>query len=124
VEAAARVRAGEAYDFVALAADALAKLEVEGHLVAGSRVGIARSGIAVAVAQGARHRLFDRSELIHVPGIHVLGLLPAAIRSMTTFSGAICATAAHADAARQWLVFAASPATQSCKRLHGLEPAP
>lgn len=187
VEAAMRVRAGEAYDFVALAADALAKLEAEGHVVAGSRVDIARSGIAVALARGARapdisseeavrkavtqaraigystgpsgvylQGLFQRwgiakehlvqapagipvgvliecgdvelgfqqlSELIHVPGIQVAGLLPPPIQSMTTFSGAICATAANADLARQWLGYLESPATESCKRLNGLEPA-
>ena len=49
VEAAARVRAGEACDFVVLAADALAKLEADGHVVRGSRVDVAASGMAVAV---------------------------------------------------------------------------
>jgi len=53
VDAAARVRAGGKYDFVALASDALAKLETEGHVVAGTHRDIARSGIAMAVAAGA-----------------------------------------------------------------------
>src|SRR5258708_39911303 len=54
VDAAARVRAGEKYDFVALASEAIAKLAAEGHVVAGTHRDIARSGIAMAVAAGAR----------------------------------------------------------------------
>jgi len=53
VDAAARVRAGERCDFVVLAADAIARLEAEGHVVAGTRTVVARSGIAVAVPAGA-----------------------------------------------------------------------
>jgi molybdate transport system substrate-binding protein len=54
VDAAARVRGGQTYDFVSLASDALAKLEAEGHVVPGTRRDIARSGIAIAVAKDAR----------------------------------------------------------------------
>jgi molybdate transport system substrate-binding protein len=54
LEAAARVRAGQACDFVVLAADAIAKLEAEGHVVAGSRADIANAGIAVAVREGTQ----------------------------------------------------------------------
>ena len=53
IEAAGRVRAGEPWDFIVIAADAVAKLEAEGHVVAGSRIDIANCGIAVAVRQGA-----------------------------------------------------------------------
>ena len=53
IEAAARVRAGEPWDFIVIAADAIAKLESEGHVVAGSAAAVANSGIAVAVKQGA-----------------------------------------------------------------------
>lgn len=53
VDAAKRVRAGEAFDVVLLAEDALAKLEAEGHLVAGSRVGFTVSSLAVAIPEGA-----------------------------------------------------------------------
>ena len=53
VEAAKRVREGEPWDFIVIAADAIAKLESEGHVVAGSRVDVANSGIAVAVREGA-----------------------------------------------------------------------
>jgi molybdate transport system substrate-binding protein len=55
VEAARRVLAGEAFDFVVLAADAIEPLEAAGRVVQGSRIGVARSGIAVAVAAGGAH---------------------------------------------------------------------
>ena len=53
VDAARRVRAGEAVDAVVLAADVIDQLEHEGRIVAGSRVDLARSGVAVAVRAGA-----------------------------------------------------------------------
>jgi len=54
VDAARRVRDGEAFDFVVLAAAAIEALTTGGHLVADSRVDLARSDIAIAVAAGAR----------------------------------------------------------------------
>ena len=53
VDAAKRVRAGEAFDVVVLASDVIDKLAAEGRIVAGSRVDLARSGVAVAVRAGA-----------------------------------------------------------------------
>lgn len=53
VDAAKRVRAGEALDLVILAEDVIAKLESEGHLAAGSRVAFVRSQMAMAVRAGA-----------------------------------------------------------------------
>jgi molybdate transport system substrate-binding protein len=53
VDAAKRVAAGEAFDIVFLAADAIDKLVATGHLLAGSRVDLVRSGVAVAVKAGA-----------------------------------------------------------------------
>lgn len=53
VDAARRVQAGEAFDAVLLASDAIDKLTATGHVLAGSRVDLARSGVAVAVAAGA-----------------------------------------------------------------------
>jgi molybdate transport system substrate-binding protein len=52
VDAAKRVQAGEAFDVVFLASDAIDKLVAGGHAVAGSRVDIVRSGVAVAVKAG------------------------------------------------------------------------
>lgn len=53
VDVARRVRNGEPFDFVVLASDAIEQLAADGHVDAGSRVDVARSGIAVAVASGA-----------------------------------------------------------------------
>ena len=53
VDAAKRVRAGEPFDVVVLADDVIAKLEAEGHLLAGSVAGFVRSPMALAVRAGA-----------------------------------------------------------------------
>lgn len=53
VDAAKRVAAGEPFDAVLLAADAIDKLVAGGHALAGSRVDLVRSGVAVAVKRGA-----------------------------------------------------------------------
>ena len=53
VDAAKRVQAGEAFDGVVLAANAIDQLTLAGRIVAGSRVDLVRSGVAVAVRRGA-----------------------------------------------------------------------
>jgi len=190
VDAAQRVAAGEAFDAVFLAADAIDKLIAGGSVVAGSRVDLVRSGVAVAVRAGAPRpdiasvdalrravlgarsigystgpsgtqlvKLFERwgildavrdrlvqakagvpvgasvaagevelgfqqlSELMSLPGIDVLGPLPTAIQITTNFSGAVCAKAHNADAARAMLAFMASPEAASIKQRHGMESA-
>ena len=54
VDAAKRVQAGEAFDVVVLASEAVDKLIASGH-VANGRVDLVRSGVAVAVRAGAPH---------------------------------------------------------------------
>jgi molybdate transport system substrate-binding protein len=53
VDAAKRVQAGEAFDIVFLASDAIDKLVVAGHLDASSKINLADSGVALAVRAGA-----------------------------------------------------------------------
>jgi molybdate transport system substrate-binding protein len=53
VDVAKRVLEGEAVDVVVLAADAIDKLIAAGKVLAGSRVDIVKSGVAVAVRAGA-----------------------------------------------------------------------
>ncbi len=53
VDAAKRVQAGEAFDVVILASDAIDKLAAAGHVLADSKVDLVRSGVAVAVQAGA-----------------------------------------------------------------------
>ena len=187
VEAAKRVRAGERYDLVFLADEALAKLETERFLEEGSRQGIAESAIAVAVPDGAptpaiaseaavrdailaapsigfstgpsgdhllglfarwgisetvRPRIVlappgvpvaallasgqaalgfqQRSELMHAPGIRIVGELPREIQKMTLFAGAMLASSTN-EPARKWLAFVASADAAEAKRRHGLE---
>lgn len=55
VDAARRVAAGEAFDAVFLAADAIDKLIAAGHVVPGSRVDLVASGVAIAVRAGTPH---------------------------------------------------------------------
>ncbi len=52
VDAAKRVQAGEAFDGVVLAANAIDKLMASGQVLAGSRADLVRSGVAVAVPAG------------------------------------------------------------------------
>ncbi len=187
VDAARRVAAGEAFDLVVLAADAIDTLLASGHLLPGGRVDLVQSGVAVAVQAGAPRpdigseaalraavlaaprigystgpsgtqllKLFDRwgitaqlqgrlvqapagvpvgslvadgtvalgfqqlSELIHLPGIHLLGPMPPAVPINTIFAGAVATTSGQADAVRALLVWLASPATASAKQRHGM----
>jgi molybdate transport system substrate-binding protein len=55
VDAAKRVLAGETFDVVVLASDAIDKLVAAGSVVAGSKVDLVQSGVAVAVKTGAAH---------------------------------------------------------------------
>ena len=190
VDAARRVQAGEAFDIVVLAANALSQLEAAGKTVAGSTVALVRSGVSVAVPAGAppldisteqavkaavlaattlgystgpsgTHLLqtFERwgildtvrerivqappgvpvarlvaqgevalgfqqlSELLHAPGITIVGPLPPGMQLMTTFSAALATTCQQPVAARALLAYLASPAADEAKRRQGMEPA-
>lgn len=190
VDAARRVAAGEPFDVVVLAADAIDGLTAGGHVLAGSRRGVVRSDVAVAVRAGAPHpdigsadalqrallaartighstgpsgtallQLFERwgvaealrarvvqappgvpvgslvargeveigfqqrSELMHLEGVDVLGGMPPGTEIVTVFAGAVGAASAQPGAARALLDFLASPATAEAKRRHGMEPA-
>ena len=190
VDAAKRVVAGEAFDIVALASDAIAKLAASGHVVADTRADLVHSAVVVAVPASAPvpditteaalkaavlaaptlgystgpsgvqlAALFERwgiaqeiaprivtpppgtsvgslvakgevalgfqqlSELLHVPGIQIVGPLPPAIQITTTFSAGVGTHSQQVDAARALLAYLASPAAADAKRKQGMEPA-
>lgn len=52
VDAAKRVVAGEVFDLVALASDAIEKLAASGHVAGDSRIDMVRSAVAVAIPAG------------------------------------------------------------------------
>jgi len=190
VDALRRVQAGEAFDVAVLAADAIDKLLASGHVVAGSKVDLARSDVAIAVRAGAPRpdvasgdalrnavlsarsvgystgpsgvallKLFERwgiadavrlrivqappgvpvgklvadgavelgfqqlSELMHLPGIELLGTMPSGCEIVTVFSGGVCAASARARAAQDLLAYLRSPEAADAKRRQGMEPA-
>ena len=83
----------------------------------------ARAGVPVGslVASGEVALGFQqRSELIGLAGITLLGDLPAPVQIDTIFSGAVAATSQQADAVRALLAWLASPATAAAKQRHGM----
>jgi molybdate transport system substrate-binding protein len=64
VDAAKRVQAGEAFDVVVLASDAIDKLVAAGKVVDGSKADVARSGVAVAVRAGAPRPSIDSEDAV------------------------------------------------------------
>jgi molybdate transport system substrate-binding protein len=64
VDAARRVQAGEAFDVVVLASDAIDKLIASGRVLAGSKVDLVRSGVAVAVKAGAARADISTEEAV------------------------------------------------------------
>ena len=59
VDALKRVEAGEQFDVVVLASDAIDKLIAAARVVAGSKVDVARSGVAIAVRAGGARPVVD-----------------------------------------------------------------
>ncbi len=198
VDALKRVQAGEPFDAVVLAADAISQLVQSGQVSAASVTHLVQSPVAVAVQAGAPVpsldtedsvkqavlqvaaagqqvgystgpsgaallRLFSHwgitqqmnghtlqappgvpvgtlvaqgrvslgfqqlSELLHLPGITVVGVLPPAVAIVTTFTGAVCTASRHANtpasAAHAWLQFMAGPQATAVKQRHGMQPA-
>ena len=63
------------------------------------------------------------SELMHLPGIDVLGPLPEAIQITTIFAGGVAAASKQPEAARALLAFLAAPETAAIKQANGMAPA-
>lgn len=91
-----------------------------------SRIVVPPPGVPVGalVARGECELGFQQlSELLNVPGIVVLGALPDAIQSITTFSAAIASGSQQVAAAQALLKYLSSPVTAAVKQRHGMQPA-
>ena len=94
--------------------------EIKGRIVT------APPGVPVGslVAKGEVELGFQQlSELMHLPGIDVLGALPQEVQIVTIFSGGVCAASSQPQAARDLLAFMASSVADDAKRRQGMEPA-
>jgi molybdate transport system substrate-binding protein len=80
--------------------------------------------VGTLVARGDVELGFQQlSELMHLPGIDVIGLLPPEIQVTTVFSSAVCTASNSSAAAKAFLSFLASSEADAAKRRHGMEPA-
>jgi len=80
--------------------------------------------VGTLVARGEVELGFQQlSELMHLPGIDVIGPLPAEIQVMTVFSAAVCTASKCPAAAKALLSFLASSEADAAKRRHGMESA-
>jgi molybdate transport system substrate-binding protein len=80
--------------------------------------------VGTLVARGDVELGFQQlSELMHLPGIDVIGHLPPEIQAATIFSAAVCNTSRCPAASAAFLAFLASPEADAAKRGHGMEPA-
>ncbi len=64
VEAAKQVAAGEPFDAVVLASGAIERLITQGHIVAGSRVDIVKSPMAIAIRAGTQRPAIDSEDSV------------------------------------------------------------
>lgn len=80
--------------------------------------------VGASVARGEAAIGFQQmSELLPVPGIDIIGPLPADIQEVTTFSAALHAQTQVADAARELMAFLRAPAAHAIIRSKGMAPA-
>ena len=86
----------------------------------------ARPGVPVGalLVQGAVALAFQQhSELMHLGGIEILGLMPPGAEIVTTFSAAQCKCSRQAEAVQALLTFLRSGVISDVKRRHGMSPA-
>lgn len=80
--------------------------------------------VASLVAQGQADLGFQQlSELMHVPGIEIVGPLPPEIQAVTVFAAGIAATSKQPEEARALISFLASQDTAIVKRDQGMDAA-
>lgn len=78
--------------------------------------------VGTLLARGEVDLAFQqRSELMNVEGIEIVGPLPDDVQALTIFSAGICRTSSQADAVRRLIDFLNSPAAEATKQYHGME---
>jgi molybdate transport system substrate-binding protein len=98
------------------------RLGIAGQMRAKSRR-IESEPVGVAVARGDAELGFQQiSELRPVPGVEVIGPLPAAVQRITIFSAASGAGSANLGGGRALIAFLASPAASAAIAKSGMEP--
>lgn len=91
------------------------------------RIVVAPPGVPVgALVAGGQVELGfqQRSELLHIKGVDIVGPLPSQIQIVTTFSAAVGARSPQPESAEALISFLSLPATADAKRRQGMEPAP
>jgi molybdate transport system substrate-binding protein len=86
------------------------------------RITVAPPGVPVAslLARGEIDLAFQQLSELAGDGVHVVGLLPPEIQSITTFSGGVARTSSQPEAARRLLDYMAAPGLDALKRQHGM----
>ena len=80
--------------------------------------------VASFVAQGHVDLGFQQlSELLHVPGIEIVGPLPPDIQAETIFAAGLAVASKQPEEARAVIAFLASPDGADIKRGQGMDPA-
>jgi molybdate transport system substrate-binding protein len=80
--------------------------------------------VGALVAQGDADLGFQQlSELLHLPGIDIVGPLPPEVQAVTVFAAGVASMSSQPDAARAFVAYLASPEAEAAKRRHGMEPA-
>jgi molybdate transport system substrate-binding protein len=62
------------------------------------------------------------SELLHVPGIDVVGPLPPEIQALTVFTAGVSSSSSQLRQAEALVAYLTSPEAEAAKRQHGMEP--
>jgi molybdate transport system substrate-binding protein len=80
--------------------------------------------VGTMLAQGQADLGFQQlSELMHIPGIEVVGPLPSEIQAVTVFTAGSANTSSQLDEARSLIAYVTSPKAEADKRQYGMEPA-
>lgn len=79
--------------------------------------------VCAAVANGeAELGIQQIAEIVPVPGVDLVGLLPPEIQHTTVFSVAVASAAPRSNIAHDFIHFITSPAAQAVIAAHGMEP--